>query len=178
MKRIVVVGNSGSGKSTMARRLSAGLECPRLELDSVMHQANWTPIADDDFRGQVATFMAATPVWVIDGNYLQVRDAVWSAADTVVWLDPPRLANMRAVIGRTVMRLLTRRTLWNGNRERWSNLFRLDPEESVVAWAWHHHGKRRAEYEAAMQDPRWGHLTFVRLCNRAAAARWLETLLP
>jgi len=178
MKRISVVGNSGSGKSTLARRLSARLGLPRLELDSVMHQPNWTPIADDEFRARVSTFMEATPGWVIDGNYPVVRDAVWWAADTVVWLDPPRLANMRAVIGRTVVRLLTRRTLWNGNRERWSNLFRLDPEASVIAWAWRHHGARRAELGEAMKNPRWGHLAFVHLADRAATARWLASLKP
>ena len=82
---------------------------------------------------------------MIDGNYSAVRPIVWARADTVVWLDLPKRTVMRQIIWRTLRRA-ARQELWNGNRERWRNFFSLDPEESVIAWAWHKHGEYRAEY--------------------------------
>ena len=175
MERISVVGNTGSGKTTLARQLSERLEFPLLEPDSVMHQADWTPLAEDDFRQRIAMFMEAKSYWIIDGNYSQVLEAVWSKADTVVWLDPPLLRNISAVIGRTLMRLFTRQTLWNGNHEQWSNLFRLNPQKSVIAWTWRSHGERRSQFRKAMEDPRWKHLIFIQLSDRKESSHWLQT---
>lgn len=86
--RISVVGNSGSGKTTMARTLAAHLGLPHLELDAVAQQANWTMLDHSEFRRRVGQFITA-PRWVIDGNYTKagVLDLVWSSADTVLWLD-------------------------------------------------------------------------------------------
>jgi len=160
--RISVVGNSGSGKTTIARVLSAALNAPHLELDSVFHQPGWVPLAEAEFRRRVAEFVAA-PRWVADGNYSKVQDLVWARADTVVWLDPPRYRVMRRVIWRTLRRVALRAELWNGNRERWGNLLTADPKESVIAWAWTRHHLTRQRYMRAMADPANAHLTFIRL---------------
>ena len=82
---------------------------------------------------------AAGDAWVIDGNYSAVQDLVWARADTVVWLDPSRARVMRQLVRRTLRRMARRTELWNGNRESWSNLFRADPEESILRWAWTQH---------------------------------------
>jgi adenylate kinase family enzyme len=46
MKRVVVIGNSGGGKSTLARRVAAQLDCPHVEVDSLLWQPGWrlTPV--------------------------------------------------------------------------------------------------------------------------------------
>ena len=173
MRRVSVVGNSGSGKSTLAKRLAARLGVPRLELDSVYHQANWRPLPDDEFRARVAAFVAADG-WVVDGNYRAVRDLVWARADTVIWLDLPRRTVMRRVLGRTIRRGATRQELWNGNRESLRGLFRWDPEESIVRWSWVKHADYRARYTAALADPANAHLRVVRVRSAAAARRLFE----
>ena len=94
MARISVVGNTGSGKSTMARSLGQLLGHPVLELDAIYHQADWTLLARGELCARVTAFMSAHARWVIDGNYSAVRELVWAQADKVVWLDPPRMANM------------------------------------------------------------------------------------
>jgi adenylate kinase family enzyme len=172
VRRVSVVGNSGSGKSTLARELAAVLGVPYLELDSVYHQPGWEPLPADEFR-RIVTKRTAVDGWVIDGNYGVVRPIVWDRADTVVWLDPPRRTVMRQVIWRTVRRAVTRQELWNGNREQARNFFRLDPEESVISWAWHSHAKYRARYGAAAADPANARLAFIRLGGRREAARFL-----
>lgn len=174
LARVVVVGNTGSGKTTLARALAQKLHRPNLELDEIAHQADWRMIDPAEFRERVASFIETNPSWVVEGNYEAVRELVWSHAQQVIWLDPERIENMRAVVWRTVRRLVTREVLWNGNREPLSNLYSLDPNRSVIAWAWQKHGERRASYSAAINDPRWDHLCWVRLMSRSAALRWLE----
>ena len=162
MQRVSVVGNSGSGKTTLARALGRAMGVPHLELDGIYHQPNWEPLDRDEFRRLVSEFVAADR-WVVDGNYSAVRDLVWGRADTVVWLDLPRSRVMRQLLWRTIRRGALRTTLWNGNRERLTNLFRADPQESIVAWAWTRHRVYQDRYLAASRDPANAHLEFVRV---------------
>ncbi len=55
--------------------------------------------------------------------------------------------------------------LWNANHERASNFFRLDPNESIIRWAWTRHSVCRKRYSAAMSDPDRAHLRFFRVRN-------------
>jgi adenylate kinase family enzyme len=167
------VGNSGSGKSTLAAALAGQLGAPYLELDSVFHQPDWQPLERELFRERIEQFTQA-PTWVVDGNYSAVRDIVWSRADTVVWLDLPRRRVMRQLLGRTLRRMATGAELWNGNRERWQNLFRFNQEESILIWAWTKHGEYRERYLTAMDDPANSHLTFIRLRSRKDSAALLS----
>jgi adenylate kinase family enzyme len=161
------------GKSTLTSSLARELGCPFLELDSVFHQADWVPLDVALFRARVADF-AAGERWVIDGNYSKVRDIVWARADTVVWLDLPRRVVMRRLVWRTLRRVAGRAELWNGNRERWHNVFTWDRNESVISWGWHSYGSNRVRYASAMADPALGHVLFVRLTSAGAVRRFLR----
>jgi adenylate kinase family enzyme len=162
VQRVSVVGNSGSGKTTMARALAAVMGVPFLELDSIYHQPGWVELETEEYRRRVAEFVAADS-WVVDGNYSKVQDLVWDRADTVAWVDPPRHRVMRQVIWRSLSRAARRTELWNGNRERWGNFLSLDPMESIIVWAWTRHSVYRSRYAAARADPANAHLRFVRL---------------
>lgn len=161
--RVVVVGTSGTGKTTLARQLAARLGVAHLELDAVHHLPGWQAIAPDAFRAEVGTFVDAHDRWVVDGNYAAVREVLWPAADTVVWLDLSRARTMWRVTTRSLRRLATREELWNGNREQWGNLLSWDPERSIVRWAWTTHARRRSEFPAELADPRWQPLDVHRL---------------
>lgn len=166
--RISVVGTSGSGKTTVGRCAAARLGVPFVELDAINHQAGWVQLPEEDLRARVGEVVAGG-AWVVDGNYGAVRDLVRARATTIVWVDPPRAVVMAQVVWRTARRLATRRELWNGNRERWSNLLDAD---HPVRWAWSTFARRRADYEAQV-DERW-----VRLRSRHDARRWLASLDP
>jgi adenylate kinase family enzyme len=172
VRRISVVGVSGSGKSRLARELAGILDVPYIELDAIVHQADWVPLPDAEFRATAETATAADG-WVVDGNYGAVRTLVWDRADTVVWFDLPRRTVMRRIILRTIRRIVTRAELWNGNRERWRNFFSLDPEQSVIAWSWTSYADKRQRYRAAAVDPAFEYLTFIRIANRADVRRLL-----
>jgi adenylate kinase family enzyme len=171
---VAVVGNSGAGKSVLAARLASRLRVPHVELDGIFHLAGWHELNQDDFRAEVLRVVAADG-WVVDGNYAAVRELVWDRADTVVWLDLPRLLVMRRVVWRTLSRLALRRQLWNGNRERVRNLFSIDPERSIILWSWTRHGEYRRRYAAAMIDARWSHVRFVRVTSTRAAEQLLAS---
>lgn len=166
MRRVSVVGISGAGKTTLARRLAGALEVSHVELDAIFHQPGWTELPVEEFRRRVRCELSADG-WVVDGNYTAVRDLVWAAADTVVWLDRPRGTVMRRLIARTARRAMTRQELWNGNREPITGMLRRDPRDNLVRWSWTKHGEYADRYAAAMTDLRNRHLTFRRLTTDA-----------
>jgi adenylate kinase family enzyme len=175
MDRIVVVGNSGTGKTSLARVLAHRLQVPHTELDAIFHQPGWTELETTEFRRRVRARIAE-PRWVIDGNYQQVRDLVWGRADTVVWLDLPRALVLRRVVWRTARRAITRKRLWNGNRERLRETLSWQPERSIIRWSWTQHAAYRERYEAAMDDAALAHLSFHRLGSAAAVTAFLVGL--
>ena len=91
-----------------------------------------------------------------------------------MWLDLPRWRVMQRVTTRTLGRIVGRRELWNGNRERWRNLFTLDRDESVIVWSWTQHAKYHDRYEAARHDPANAHLCFVQLETPREIAAFLR----
>lgn len=166
MNRIVVIGSSGSGKTTIARRLAASLDVPHLEMDSVFHQYGLADVAHDEFLPILDRFTDADR-WVVDGNYTShgTRDVVWPKAEAFVWLDPPRPTAMGRVVLRTLKRVLTREEIWPGVREPFSNLYRLDPHRNIIVWTWTRHAHVREKYEEAMRDGTWDHATVHRLTS-------------
>ncbi|HWL66663.1 MAG TPA: adenylate kinase [Actinomycetota bacterium] len=175
MKRISVVGSSGSGKTTFASRLARALSLPHIELDAIYHRSGWTPLPRHEFRAEIERQVGEAG-WVIDGNYgTEVLDLVWVNADTVVWLQIPRHLVMRRIIGRSLRRAFKREELWNGNRERFRNLLSLDPERSVILWAYTRYDKYREQYEQAMEDPTWSRLRFIRLTSQGEVRDFLDS---
>ncbi|MFD4324444.1 hypothetical protein ACFWQC_07405 [Nocardioides sp. NPDC058538] len=172
--RVSVVGSSGSGKSTVARRLADVLDVPYVELDALHWRSGWIEEEPDVFVGRVREATCGD-AWVIDGNYQsKVGTLVWGPAELVVWVNPPRWRVMVQVTLRTLRRAARREELWNGNREGWGGLRLWDPSDSVIRWAWDSYGPQVKRYEAAMADPRHSHLRFLRLRSRRDVERFLE----
>jgi len=145
--RLVIVGTSGSGKSTMGRMLSEALGLPRVELDAINWQPGWRDIAiqePEEFFRRVAE-AAAGEAWVIDGNYTKHREAHWTRATAFVWMDTPFATVMRQVIWRSFTRALSKRELWpgSGNKEEFRKWLQKD---HPIRWAWDTWALNRERY--------------------------------
>lgn len=87
MRRVVVVGGPGSGKSTVASTLAERIGAPHVELDELWWGPGRTPAGRLELHERVFERLAVDE-WVVDGNYIdEIADVVWPAADAVVWLD-------------------------------------------------------------------------------------------
>jgi hypothetical protein len=162
--RIVVVGTSGAGKTTLARRIAARLNLPHIELDAINWQAGWRDLDRhdrDEFRRRV-TAAIEPDAWVLDGGYSSVRDALFRRATHLVWLDYERTVIMARVIRRSLLRVVLRTELWagTGNRERWRHLLR---PSHPIRWAWSTRDRRRRETALRLVQNDYAHLVVLRL---------------
>ena len=153
--RVVVIGSSGSGKSTFGRRLSAACDLTRIELDALNWGPGWFDRSNkdpEDFVRRVDGAIAAER-WVVDGNYRLAMTRTLPRATHIVWLDYPRAVVMRRVIWRSFNRAAGGRELWpgTGNRELFRRWFH---PEHPIRWAWDTFNRRRMHYEALFSEPR------------------------
>lgn len=170
VQRILVIGTTGSGKTTLARAIAGRLRVPHGEQDAWNHQPNWQAASTEQFRAQVAAFTSQT-AWVMDGNYSKARDIGWARADTLVWLDYPAGVVFWRLLTRTVRRTLSQQELWNGNRES----LRLQlSRDSIFLWFFRTHWKRRRE--TPKQIAGFPHLRVVRLRSPGQAEAWVRSL--
>ncbi|MGB9645235.1 MAG: adenylate kinase [Stellaceae bacterium] len=174
--RIVVVGTSGAGKTTLARRIAALLELPHVELDAINWQPGWRDLTRHDPKEFVRRVDEAikAEAWVVDGNYGLVRDRVWQRATHLVWLDYERPVIMARVISRTLFRAVLRIELWAGNRERWRHVLR---PSHPIRWAWSTWERRRRETAERLARKECAHLMVLRLHRPSEAQRAIDVLV-
>jgi len=173
LRRIAVVGTSGSGKTTFARRAAEHLGVPHVELDAIFWGPGWTQTPVDEFRARTAVALAGD-AWTTDGNYGKVRDIIWSRADTVVWLDYSLPLVMWRVLTRTLRRIITREELWSGNRETLREA--VLSNDSIILYSLRTYRQRKRQFQDLFHDPGYAHLHLVHLRSPRAARRWLEQL--
>jgi adenylate kinase family enzyme len=173
--RIVVVGTSGAGKTTLARRIAALLEPSHIELDAINWQSGWRDLTRHDPEEFVRRVNEAieAEAWVVDGNYGPVRDRVWQRATHLVWLDYERPVIMARVISRTLVRAVLRTELWAGNRERWRQMLR---PSHPIRWAWNTWERRRRETAERLAQWECAHLVVLRLRRPGEVSRAVDLL--
>ena len=108
-ERILILGRTGSGKTTLARELAAALGVPHVELDALYFGPDLSRAPLDVLRERTSAAIAGES-WVTDGNKRAVRDLVWPRADTIVWLDYPVWVSLRRLARRARSRTASLRT--------------------------------------------------------------------
>ena len=88
MKKIIVIGCPGAGKSTFARRLKEMTGLPLYYLDQIWHKVDRTTVSKEEFDAKLREIIQQDS-WIIDGNYLRTMECRLDACDTVFFLDYP-----------------------------------------------------------------------------------------
>lgn len=105
-REILVTGNAGAGKSTLAKRLAAERDLPFFSLDGIVWQEGWKKTPPGEKNERIEELIARDS-WIVDG----VSTRVLQAADVVIFLDVPRW-----------------RCLWQAARRNMRYLFSSRPE--------------------------------------------------
>ena len=88
MKRVIVIGCPGSGKSTFARALAEHTGLPLRYLDMMYWNPDRTTVPKEVFRERLSAALRED-AWIIDGNYGSTMELRLAACDTVFFLDYP-----------------------------------------------------------------------------------------
>ena len=100
--RIHIVGSAGSGKTTLARQLSAQLAAPCYDLDEIAYVGGYGAKIPLETRLASLQPILAQPAWVTEGAFLWWTAALMDAADLIVWLDMPVYVNGWRIVTRHV----------------------------------------------------------------------------
>ncbi|MGB8507916.1 MAG: DNA topology modulation protein, partial [Pyrinomonadaceae bacterium] len=130
MRKVLVIGSGGAGKSTLARQLGETLDIEVLHLDRFYWRAGWGEPPKDVWQSQVRDLIERD-AWIMDGNYSGTLGLRVEACDTIIFLDAPRLLCLRRVLNRWAMyRSESRPDMAADCRERFSPAF--------LWWVWNY----------------------------------------
>lgn len=88
MKKVIVIGCPGSGKTTFAEKLHKCTDLPLYYLDAIWHKPDKTHIPREEFDKRISEIFA-TDKWIIDGNYKRTIEMRLRECDTVFLFDLP-----------------------------------------------------------------------------------------
>ena len=101
MKKIIVIGSPGSGKSTLSKRLAKKYELPLVHLDRLFWKSGWMESSRDEFDAKLAQALEQDS-WIIDGHYGRTLPMRLQKADTVIFLDYPKYICLLRVLKRVL----------------------------------------------------------------------------
>jgi adenylate kinase family enzyme len=149
VSRILIYGVTGSGKTTLARRMSGLTGLPWHSVNDLTWEPNWVVVPIDEQRRSIEEICAGEE-WILDHAYGKWRKIPLDRAELIVALDYPRWLSLSRLIRRTLVRLVSRRTICNGNRETLQALFARD---SIVLWHFQSFQRKRARKRAWSSNP-------------------------
>ena len=164
MKRVLVIGSGGAGKSTFARRLGERLQIEVIHLDVAHWRPGWSEPTKVEWREKVEQLVRVEE-WVMDGNYSGTLEVRLAACDTVVFLDLPRVVCVWRVLKRLLMYRKGRRPdMAEGCHERF--------DLKLLAWVWSYPKRARPKVLKLLAEQA-GERSVYRLRSRAAVESFL-----
>lgn len=135
MKKIAIIGSGGSGKSTLARQLGKMLRMEVYHLDALFWKPNWVGTPKEEQRN-IQHELIEKEEWIFDGNYGGTIDIRLQAADTIIFLDIPRMVCVFRALKRVLQyRNKKRPDTGEGCKERVSLQF--------LQWIWEYPKTKR-----------------------------------
>ncbi len=146
MKRILIIGSGGAGKSTFSKQLSQILDLPIIHLDVHYWLPGWTKTETNKWINKVDE-LVAKETWVMDGNFGGTLDRRLKRADTIFYFDFSRMrclynAFKRMVVGRYFFK--KRSDMAEGCREKFDLEF--------YKWIWNFNKNHREEYYEILDE--------------------------
>jgi len=168
MRRVLVIGSGGSGKSTFSTRLGELLNLEVHHLDKLFWHPGWVETPRDEWL-KIVTELTDRDSWILDGNYSGTLDVRIQKADTVIFLDLSRWLCLWRIISRVLRyRDGTRPDMAEGCRER------LDLE--FISWVWNYPRRSRPKVVKLLAEHSEGK-KIIWLRSRAEVERFLTNLL-
>lgn len=177
--RIQVVGQSCSGKSTLAAELARRVGADFVELDALNWLPGWVGLHQSDPGELERRVRAATrgSAWVLAGNYRSfTKPLLWERLETIIWLDLPMALLLIRVIRRSWRRYRSGELLWGTNRERFWPQLLFWKGDSLLYWVLTTHRRRRHELCEDLKNRDYEHIRFVRLRSTRAIRRFSRSL--
>ena len=153
MRRILIIGSGGSGKTTLAKETATRTGLPLIHLDQLFWHPGWVPTPDEEWDRQIQELIARDR-WIMDGNYGRTLPMRLAAADTVVFLDLPRVI--------CIWRILKRRLRYFGRAR--PDVAPGCPERfswEFLRWVWTYPSRRRPRILDRLDAARRGKQVFV-----------------
>jgi adenylate kinase family enzyme len=160
LNKVVIVGTSGCGKTTLGRKLSVLNGQKLVDLDEIYWLPNWTPRPDEEFFTLLQQEIASDG-WVLCGNYSRAQQQIWDQADTIIWIDLPLSTCLWRGFKRSIFRLITQEPCCNGNYETASRFF---SKNSILLWIYNTYARRKNAYSKLFSTPSHSR-QFIRLKN-------------
>ena len=165
MRRVLIIGPGGAGKSTLARRLGAQLGLEVFHLDKFYWRPGWVETPKGEWLKTVEG-LAARDSWIMDGNYSGSFDLRLARSDTVILLDLPRhVCLWRIARRRLAYRATARPDMAEGCPEELNAEF--------VRWVWDYPRKSRPEMLSRLARAGAGK-RLIRLRSRREVERFLD----
>ncbi|MBT4793291.1 MAG: adenylate kinase [Halobacteriovoraceae bacterium] len=174
MKKVVVIGTTGSGKSTFANKLAVKLSSPYIQLDKLFWKPNWQWPSEEEFFQAIRNEIDKES-WIVDGNYTRTQAITWTDADTVIWIDLPFWLTFYQCFTRSFKRALSNEELWpnTGNRESFGRMFSKD---SILLWLFKTYDANKKKYKDKISNPLHHHITFHNLKSRKDMEEFLSKI--
>jgi adenylate kinase family enzyme len=172
-QRIQVIGPSCAGKTTLAQALGQRLQLPVTDLDDLWWSPGWVQAGHVALAEKLKP-LAASPAWVVSGNYLRSSELVlWPRVEWLIVLDfPLGLVTWRA-LRRTLRRAISGEACCNGNFEQLSRVLHHD---GVIRYTWRTWATRHAHYQGLGREPALAAARVTRLTRPAEVAALLNEL--
>ena len=158
MKKILVIGSSGAGKSTFSKRLGEITGIEVIHLDQIHWKPNWTEPAKEEWQAIVNNALQGDS-WIMDGNFGGTMEMRMTACDTVIFLELPPLV--------CIYRILKRVAFYHGKK-------RPDMAEGCnekfdwefIKWVWNYPVQTKPKVEALLEKFQ-NEKTIIRLTSKA-----------
>jgi adenylate kinase family enzyme len=144
VSRILIYGVTGSGKTTLARRMGELTGMPWHSVDDLTWEPGWVAVPHDEQRRRIGEICAGE-AWILDTAYGGWLDVPLARVQLIVALDYPRWFSLSRLLRRTLVRVADKRTICNGNRETLRTQFARD---SIVVWHFRSFRRKRARTRA------------------------------